>query len=410
VQVKNLFVMKFLHITTWLGPPFDGGRINRVHFLRHLTLNDQHYFIVLRSSGDPKEINCAALGVLGISSVNVRIIERPSIRLWDRLIGLAFSSVPPGVAHLERYVGIPLRHTISEIAAQWRPDTVVTWSPNLASSALSDCIPRHVLYACDSFSLINYSISVTSKSRIRQFYNRLIARRYYQYERKYFPKFDKVIFITERDAVSAGQIPSLRNVSVVPNGVDCNQFRPSVDLCNDHDIVSFHGNFAYLPNIDALEVIIQLICPSLQKLLSKSFSLHIIGGSVPNEVISKASLYPWVSMRGYIDDLPRALAASSVYLAPLRMGGGMKNKVLEAMACGLPVLGTPEAFCGLKIRDGIECVVSGIDEMASKLVQLLDNESKLLSIGKAARKWVEKNADWEVCTQKLSAAIRGEDK
>jgi glycosyltransferase involved in cell wall biosynthesis len=103
---------------------------------------------------------------------------------------------------------------------------------------------------------------------------------------------------------------------------------------------------------------------------------------------------PWLRWKGYVADLGAELASASVYAAPLTMGGGMKNKTLEAMASGLPIVGTPEAFAGMDLFPGVHGVWSTPDRFADDLIALLRDELRQRLLGTAARAWVEQHADW----------------
>jgi glycosyltransferase involved in cell wall biosynthesis len=110
-------------------------------------------------------------------------------------------------------------------------------------------------------------------------------------------------------------------------------------------------------------------------------------------------------MAGYVEDLAAALAQATCYAAPLAMGGGIKNKTMEAMACGLPVVGTPEAFSAMDVVSGHHCVSAPRAAMADHIVALLRDATARLRIGRAAREWVLMNSSWDRAAEQMADVI-----
>jgi hypothetical protein len=116
---------------------------------------------------------------------------------------------------------------------------------------------------------------------------------------------------------------------------------------------------------------------------------------------AKIAARPWAKSRGYVADLTGELHAATCYVAPIDMGGGMKTKIMEAMACGLPIVGNPEAFSGLSIEAGAQAVVSDRGGFVSAVLDLLESPSKRAELGRDARKWIVENAGWDMGAQSL---------
>jgi len=111
-------------------------------------------------------------------------------------------------------------------------------------------------------------------------------------------------------------------------------------------------------------------------------------------------------LHGYVDDLLGELASGAVYTAPIAAGSGVKNKVLDAMNCGLPVVGTFEAFSGLKVTPGVHCVICPRDQMSDRVIELLRDPSLRKEMGEAAKDWVVRNLDWDIQAARLEAVLQ----
>jgi glycosyltransferase involved in cell wall biosynthesis len=399
--------MKVLHVSPWPGPPFDGGNINRFNFLKRLAPFHRCRFVIFRTAEESAEMTGEALAALGIPNEGVETVTIPKISIYDRLRGLLGSTLPPGVAFYERMMGNTLREKVRTSMAVWQAESLVVWAGSLASILAGIKGVRKILYACDSMSMLNGSIAAGTNSPLRKFYNRLVARRYAYFEKTFLPCFDEVIFISQRDADIIG-LPSSLSVSIICNGVDVETFRPLPRQAKKPlpPRILFHGHLGYIPNQEAAHFLTVVVGRRLERQLGRQgFEIRIIGRGAGDQLKSLLQNYPWTKLTGYVKNLPRELATGAIYVAPISMGGGVKNKVLEALACGLPVVGTPEAFSGLEITPGVHCLVSPLDNIAEAVVSLLPNTDRCFQLGEEARSWVMKNANWEILSSRLATVM-----
>jgi glycosyltransferase involved in cell wall biosynthesis len=141
----------------------------------------------------------------------------------------------------------------------------------------------------------------------------------------------------------------------------------------------FVGNFLHGPNVDAVTWLIEDILPKVHGL-----GLTVVGGNPPQHLVERAG--PRVSFAGYVPDMTPYLDAARVSVAPLRYGAGMKGKIGEAMAAGLPVVTTPIGAEGMGLVDGMSALISSTAEgFAAAVTQLAGDRALWESIAAAGR-------------------------
>lgn len=224
-----------------------------------------------------------------------------------------------------------------------------------------------------------------------------------RWERQVLSRAAAVVAVTESDAKSLGAI-SGRPTHVVSNGVDTRGFAQVTPDPLSMAIL-FVGNYEYAPNVDAVEWAAAEILPLVWQQRPQARFL-VCGHALPDSWRQRFP-DPRIEWRGYVDHLPTVQAQSSVFLAPLRFGGGSKLKVLEALAAGLPIVSTPEGLSGLGAQDGVHArVAETAQQMADALVAVLGHPAEALRLGQSARQLVNERFDWDAAVAQLEAVYR----
>jgi sugar transferase (PEP-CTERM/EpsH1 system associated) len=216
-----------------------------------------------------------------------------------------------------------------------------------------------------------------------------------RYEQKISEKASCVLVTTEREARVLRQITSKANVKVVPNGVDANYFAPeTIQPQLAHPTVIFTGSMDYLPNVEGVEFFAHRILPSIRKDLPNA--QFLIVGSRPNQSVRRLAKLPGVQVTGSVPDVRPYLVRSHVFVAPLHIASGTQNKILEAMAIGLPVIATPRAIQGLPatMREPVQVAESTQAWIAKTLAVLRDQPLAQL-LGAAGRQKVVDECSWD---------------
>ncbi len=189
------------------------------------------------------------------------------------------------------------------------------------------------------------------------------------------------------------------NLRLLPNGVDMTTFSPrNHDYTHNHTLL-FTGNMDYAPNVDAVVYFAGTILPEIRKVFPNV--KFVIAGQRPvPKVMELANEH--VVVTGFIKDLAATYNAASVVVAPLRFGAGTQNKVLEAMAMGVPVVCSNIGFAGLGINSG-EGAIMQTDpaKFADTVTELLSSESKRKETGEAGTAVIRTKFDWDIVAAKL---------
>lgn len=223
------------------------------------------------------------------------------------------------------------------------------------------------------------------------------------WELKYWRKAKKVIAMSEEDKIiMLSQIPSL-DVDIVPNGVDSNYFATKVTSREDQPIILYLGNFTWLQNREAAQVLVDKIWPKVKSSL-KNAKLWIIGKDAENFFSKLKSEDIRVEE---VEDVRVVYQQASVLVAPIYGGGGTRYKNFEAFASGLPVITTSIGIRGTQARDGQEVIIrDDPDEIAEATIKLLQDSKLYITLAKAAKEMVISKYDWNPIAQKLSEVYK----
>jgi len=224
-----------------------------------------------------------------------------------------------------------------------------------------------------------------------------------RFEQRIAHSFDENVLCTPLEQrIFEREIPGVHSI-VMRNGVDLAHYRPTPERAEPGHLV-FVGVMDYLPNVDGCAWFVETILPRIR---AKHANAHLsIVGSRPNEQVRELGRRPGVSVTGFVPDPREHLGRASISIAPLRIARGIQNKVLEAMAMGLPVVGTTSATQGVEGEPGRDFVLANTaDEFASAVCKLIENPGEAHRFGQRARKFVEERYDWEVALAPLDALV-----
>ncbi len=229
-----------------------------------------------------------------------------------------------------------------------------------------------------------------------------------RYEAKVCRLVNRVVAVSKADKQALQRLIPGLEVTVVPNAVD-------VDYYTSADIqpsplpprsLIFTGKMDFRPNVDAVLWFCHEVLPLIREQIP-DVRFYIVGQS-PHRRVLRLADDPAVTVTGYVDDTRSYIAGARVYVVPLRIGGGTRLKVLEAMAMGKPIVSTSlgcEGFEGLV--PGRELSIADTpQEFAQRVVELLEDASRRERLGQAGRRFVEARYDWWLIVPKLEQVYK----
>ena len=263
---------------------------------------------------------------------------------------------------------------------------------------------RVVWDSVDCISLLFEQAAHGSHGLFGRWVTRLELPRTRRAERQLVHGFDKTLVTSANDKIGLERLSgqSLPQVLVLPNGVDTAYFFPDDTPKASAEIV-FSGKLSYHANLTAALHLVQQVMPYIWAEQPET-SVVLAGKDPSRELLKLEQADHRVRVTGTVDDLRPYLRRATVAAALVPYGAGIQNKVLEAMACGTAVVGSPQAAAALKITPGREMmVVEGAQAQAKALLQVLTNARLMAQLATAGRAYVEAQHDWN----KIAAQLEG---
>lgn len=212
-------------------------------------------------------------------------------------------------------------------------------------------------------------------------------------EMHYAGLYDSVVLVSEREVEYLKGIAGAdKKIIAVPIGVDYEYFSQEVNITKIPDAISFVGALKVAANADSLAIIIEKIMPKL----NEDVKLIVIG-NCPDQVRKRYEALPNVTFTGRVDDLRAYVKATQVFVSPIAYGSGMKTKILEAMAMGVPVVTNSIGAEGLAVESGRELIIEETEQgIADAVTRLLACESDRKALAENGRRYVVDNHDWNM--------------
>jgi sugar transferase (PEP-CTERM/EpsH1 system associated) len=326
-------------------------------------------------------------------SVNFIRISKPQI-----LIGLIRAFVKGLPLQCGYFYNHKAAKRINSLIAKHKPDILYGQLLRTAEYIRHADIPKAIDYQ-DIFSY-----GMKRRADIASFITRPVFkmeyRRLSRYEAAVFDDFDIKTIISEPDRALFPH-EKRDEILIIPNGVDHDYFKPQ-EHEKRYDLV-FTGNMSYPPNVNAVDYLANEILPIVWRTLPQT-TLYI-AGATPDPRVRKAASER-IIVSGWLDDIRDAYAQSRVFIAPMRIGTGLQNKLLEAMSMGLPAITSPLANASLGAKPNEEILIGNdAEEMAQHIVTLLNYPQKAIQLAQAGYDFTNRVYDWGKATEILENAM-----
>jgi glycosyltransferase involved in cell wall biosynthesis len=289
-----------------------------------------------------------------------------------------------------------LERALAHELETFEPDVVHVTRWILAGLARVNPDVASVLTAFDAWHL-NVDASAAIASPLRRPLIRAEARRVRRFEAQEFEHFRRVVVVSEQDKAALEELNADLQVSVIPNGVDTDFFSGDQTARVRNRIV-FTGHMGYPPNIVAASFLARQVLPRVRAARPDAHAM-IVGREPSRDVVALGDL-EGVEVTGEVTDVRPWLRSAHVFVCPMLSGTGIKNKLLEAMATGLPCIVTTLALQGLDVKEGEQVLVGQRpDELSAHILAVMGKDAIAQRLGRAARDYVSDHHSWSAAAR-----------
>jgi len=396
--------MKILVLTPYLpAPPTTGGR-RRVHALvsRLASSHDVTLLSFVDASGEFDAV--AATRRLVSRLVTVPNAASGARGLRKRLLQLRSFLGRDSFARIALTTP-EMQHAIDVLTREGRFDLVLVEFAQMAGYAFPGTAPVILDEHNVEYDILRRSAEV-DRGCVRRAFDLLEYLKLRAEERRAWSHVDACVFTSERDAQLARASGCVAPIAVVPNGVDTTDFSPAAarsdaNARSGSTILFFGADFA--PNADALRFYADEVFPEVRR-QRPSARLVVVGDCV---VALRDRERDGVDLVGRVRDVRARIASAAVVVAPLRIGGGTRLKILEAMAMGRPVVATTIGAEGIDAVAGRDLLIADdAAGLARETVRLLRDSELGETIGEAGRDLVVRRYDWDASARQLERFVR----
>jgi sugar transferase (PEP-CTERM/EpsH1 system associated) len=388
---------KLLFVTPDLPfPPHQGAAIRTYNFLRNLAPRHEIHLLSF-AGGDNISERVAALSRFCSTVTAVPAPERSGVH---RAFSVLFSPLPDMALRLpSSEFGNQLRIALHRDQFEFVQVEAIEMARYgmLVKKNTPPPGPEVVFDDINAEYLLQKRAFEADARRPRRWLGALYSlvqwRKLQRYEAEVCRQADKVVAVSRADSEALQcLVPELQS-AVVPNGVDTDYFQPMTpDMEHDLELV-FTGKMDFRPNVDAILWFAEDVLPLIREEIPE-VSLTVVGRN-PHSRLAGLRRLPNVSVTGYVDDVRPFIARSAVYVVPLKVGGGTRLKLLQAMAMGKAIVSTSLGCEGIEVEAGRHLLIA--DEPASfadSVVRLINDPERRTQQGLAARALAVSAHDW----------------
>ena len=388
--------MKILFITPYLAyPGADGGGTVMFNLIRHLSARHEIACLSFARQQDlahlPQlEPYCVEVTTVPFSGGAGASTLSNVVNLVRRVVHnlLSFATFTPVV--VRKCISPAMTHEIGRALERHKPDVVHIYFPQMA----------HYVEACHEVPAVMDTLDVALVGVFRRAMSarRIWTKAYYlmqwlfwvRYESRWFPLFGKVLTVTRQDAAALNMVLPDLDVYAEAIAVDI-QSQPAA-VQGTARRIGFLASFGHQPNVDAALYFAESVLPLIRSRLPDAEFL-VAGKNPPASLLERDGA--GINCLGFVDDVSAFYGSVDLVVAPIRYGGGIKIKVLEAMACGKPVVTTSIGAEGIAEKgEGALTVADDPTAFAGTVVELLADSARRRELGEKARQLVERRFSW----------------
>lgn len=377
-------------------PPYRGDKLKIYNLAKRLSKHHELHLLTFAQSKEDLTYRHDLEKVFH----KVHLVELPKSKSAVNCLAAVWSATPIQVLYFR---SVAMEQKLKEVLAADNFDAVhvqhLRMSPYL--SKRKD-IPR-ILDMPDAFSLYWQRRAKAMSNPLLKLFNRIEHKRLLKYE-QVMGEYNMALVCSREDQEYLKETHQLSNIKLLPNGVDLDTFAAKDhDYSHNHTLL-FTGNMDYAPNVDAVQYFVHDVLPLIRKVHPKVE--FIIAGQRPVKKVQELASDK-VKVTGFIEDLAAVYNDASVVVAPLRFGAGTQNKVLEAMAMGVPVVCSNIGFKGLGIESGEGAIMRTDPQgFAEAVVELLSHEQQRKTVGEKGNEVIKNGFSWDAISKQLEGYLK----
>ncbi len=393
--------MKLLWVKTdFLHPTTKGGHIRTLEMLKRLHARHEVHYVGFTDPAHPDQVDRAAEYASRVYPIAYAPPPKRSLAFMASLLGGLASPLPVACS---RWRSSVMRAALTDLLAAEHYDAIIC----------DFLFPATNFPRLDDVVLFQHNVETTIWQRhhehagdpLRRFYFGLQARRMRAWEGTVCRAVRRVVAVSDIDAALMRDWFGIENVSAVPTGVDTDYFEPKPS--DQRSDLVFVGSMDWLPNIDGMTWFLREVLPLIRADRPET-SLTIVGREPTPDIMSLATQAGGVTVTGTVPDIRPYLWGASVSIVPLRIGGGTRLKIYEAMAAGVPIVSTTVGAEGLSINPPRDILIADSPAATARAcLDLLANPEARKRQASAARQLVLDHFSWDRVTDAFEAAVVG---
>ncbi len=377
-------------------PPFRGDKLKIYNLTKRLAAKHDLYLVTFYESRDE-------LNYLKDIQPFFKEIELVYLPKWKSILNgipALFSYTPLQVAYFK---SSKMKRMVKLAMDRYDIDVVHTQHLRMSQYTKHLNMPK-ILDLPDAFSLYFKRRNETDRPLINRLIDSIEIGRLTKAE-KVITAYNKTLVCSVEDKKYLEKLHKTENIDILLNGVDLATFdvEEGHDYSHNHTLL-FTGNMDYAPNVDAVQYFVKEMWPTISEVNPKT--KFIIAGQRPVDAVQKLAS-DRIEVTGFIPDLKDMYADASVVIAPLRFGAGTQNKVLEAMAMGVPTVCTHIGFEGLQIQSGQGVIMAKEkSQFIQEVNMLLSDTAKRQSVGEQGLEIAQTRFSWDKIALQLEKYLQ----
>jgi len=386
--------------TELLHPVDKGGKIRSYNMLKALKSTNRITYLTLDDgTADSNAAELASEYCDELVSIGQRRREKFTTGFYVELMLNLASDLPYAI---KKYESAAMRKAIANRAAKGDFDVVVCdfLAPAVNVPPSLNCASVLVQHNVEAMIWKRHYEVQTNAARKAYLFRQWQKMR--AFEAKACPMFDCVVAVSREDREMIRHEYGVENVYDVPTGVDTSYFQPSGHVQSRPNHLVFTGSMDWLPNEDGIRFFTEQIMPRIKQKIP-SVTLTVVGRNPYPSLVELSKRDPSVTVTGRVEDVRPFMEEATVYVVPLRIGGGTRLKIYEAMAMEQAIVSTSVGAEGLPVVDGSEILLAdNPDSFAAAVVTLLREPRLAAEIGKRAATKVRDQFGWDAVAESFA--------